>query len=123
MSKQGEHKRVPLTTISTQRSSSMPSVFSRFGSDFMDADAVQPNKSSKSATKSVRLELELFETDMNTYPEFNYSKLLYLEKVTSLRVILFLFLFVFLNNLHVIAEKSKNAENKNHQWQQRSICR
>lgn len=98
MSKLGEHRRVPLTTISTQRSSSnnneagfsaMPSIFSRFGSDFMEADAVQPNKSSKAATKSVRLELELFETDMSTYPEFNYSKLLYLEKVSSLWMIPF----------------------------------
>ncbi|XP_064553179.1 yemanuclein [Drosophila montana] len=88
MSKLGEHKRVSLTTISTQRSifnsneagfSSMPPTFSRFG-DFLDPDAVQPNKSSKSANKSVRLQLELFETDSNRYPEFNYSKLLYLEK-------------------------------------------
>ncbi|KAH8420715.1 hypothetical protein KR222_002886 [Zaprionus bogoriensis] len=92
MSKLGEHKRVSLTTISTQRSSSssfnsneagfsaMPSIFSRFGSDFLDADAVEPSKSSKSTTKSVRLQLELFETDTSRYPEFNYSKLLYLEK-------------------------------------------
>lgn len=97
MSKLGEHKRVSLTTISssiTQRSninnnnneagfSAMPSIFSRFGSDFMEPDAVQPNKSGKSSTKSVRLQLELFETDASRYPEFNYSKLLYLEKVSS----------------------------------------
>lgn len=91
MSKLGEHKRISLTTISTQRSifnsneagfSSMPPTFSRFG-DFLDPDAVQPNKSSKSANKSVRLQLELFETDSNRYPEFNYSKLLYLEKVNA----------------------------------------
>lgn len=96
MSKLGEHKRVSLTTISssiTQRSninnnnneagfSAMPSIFSRFGSDFMEPDAVQPNKSGKSSTKSVRLQLELFETDASRYPEFNYSKLLYLEKVS-----------------------------------------
>ncbi|KAL7730307.1 hypothetical protein ACLKA6_016558 [Drosophila palustris] len=88
MSKLGEHKRVSLTTISTQRSifnskeagfNAVPPILSRFG-DFLDTDAVQPNKSSKSANKSVRLELELFETDSSRYPEFNYSKLLYLEK-------------------------------------------
>lgn len=131
MSKLGEHRRVPLTTISTQRSSSnnneagfsaMPSIFSRFGSDFMDADAVQPNKSSKTATQSVRLEMELFETDMSTYPEFNYSKLLYLEKVSFLWMIPFS--VSFSKQFRVcIAEKSKNAENENHQWQQWSICR
>jgi len=92
MSKLGEHKRVSLTTISNQRSifnskeagfNAVPPILSRFG-DFLDTDAVQPNKSgsSKSANKSVRLQLELFETDSTRYPEFNYAKLCYLEKVS-----------------------------------------
>ncbi|ALC46403.1 yemalpha [Drosophila busckii] len=90
MSKPGEHRRVPFTTISTQRSSisnndagfgAMPSSFTRFG-DIMETDPLQnSNKGGKPAdTKTVRLELELFETDSNRYPEFNYSKLVYLEK-------------------------------------------
>lgn len=126
MSKLGEHKRVSLTTISssiTQRSninnnneagfSAMPSIFSRFGSDFMEADAVQPNKSGKSATKSVRLQLELFETDASRYPEFNYSKLLYLEKVSFLCILIFQVLnqpfFSFQKKAKMLKTKTSNG--------------
>ncbi|KAH8311548.1 hypothetical protein KR044_006840 [Drosophila immigrans] len=90
MSKLGEHRRVPLTTISSSHRGSafneagfnaVPPMLSRFG-DFLDNDAaLQPNSNkSKSANKTVRLQLELFETDSYRYPEFNYSKLLHLEK-------------------------------------------
>ncbi|XP_026843920.1 yemanuclein [Drosophila persimilis] len=75
MSRGGEHKRVSLTSIIQSES-----VFSRFGSNILEPEvpAVQ-NKPAKT-TKSIRINLKLFETDTVNYPEFNYSKLLYLEK-------------------------------------------
>ncbi|XP_030369879.1 yemanuclein [Scaptodrosophila lebanonensis] len=90
MSKTGESKRVSLTTISQSLASSslnneaglgaMPA-FSRFG-EFLAPEAPAPgkNNSSKNSNKCVRLNLELFETDSTTYPEFNFSKLVHLEK-------------------------------------------
>ncbi|XP_017039010.2 yemanuclein, partial [Drosophila ficusphila] len=76
----GEHKRVTLTSIIQGDAG-----FSRFGSNFLepDASAAGPNNNSKPATKPakcIRIKLDLFETDSNKYPEFNYSRLLYLEK-------------------------------------------
>ncbi|XP_062126375.1 LOW QUALITY PROTEIN: yemanuclein [Drosophila sulfurigaster albostrigata] len=83
MSKLGEHRRVQLTTISSSISShnAVPPMLSRFG-DFLDTDtALQSNsKGNKNSNKTIRLQLELFETDSYRYPEFNYSKLLHLEK-------------------------------------------
>lgn len=35
------------------------------------------------AKKTIRLNLELFGTNSDTYPEFNYSKLMHLEKVCN----------------------------------------
>lgn len=40
------------------------------------------NTERKGNQKTMRLSLELFATDSSTYPEFNYSKLLHLEKVS-----------------------------------------
>jgi len=85
MSRGGEHKRVTLTSIFQGDAG-----FSRFGSNFLEPDAppsAGSNNSSKPPTKPakcIRIKLDLFETDSNKYPEFNYSRLLYLEKVTQL---------------------------------------
>lgn len=81
MSKGGEHKRVTLTSIIQGDAG-----FSRFGSNILEPDAASaaPDNSSKPTTKTakcIRIKLDLFETDSNKYPEFNYSRLLYLEKV------------------------------------------
>lgn len=60
---------------------------SRFGVDFFSG---QPNPDELNVTdahsdrknnKSMRLTIELFPTDSCKYPEFNYSRLLHLEKV------------------------------------------
>ncbi|KAH8346797.1 hypothetical protein KR084_011958 [Drosophila pseudotakahashii] len=81
MSRGGEHKRVTLTSIIQGDAG-----FSRFGSNFLEPDAppsAGSNNGSKPAAKTakcIRIKLDLFETDSNKYPEFNYSRLLYLEK-------------------------------------------
>ncbi|XP_043657297.1 yemanuclein [Drosophila teissieri] len=80
MSRGGEQKRVTLTSIIQGDAG-----FSRFGSNFLEPDApsAAPNSTSKPTTKTakcIRIKLDLFETDSNKYPEFNYSRLLYLEK-------------------------------------------
>ncbi|XP_002070137.4 yemanuclein [Drosophila willistoni] len=78
----GEPKRVSLTTISqTETAAAAAAAFpSRFGGgDFLEPE-VPSAKSSKTTNKSIRLKLELFETDSNKYPEFNYTKLLHVEK-------------------------------------------
>nr|XP_036674141.1 yemanuclein [Drosophila suzukii] len=81
MSRGGEHKRVTLTSIFQGDAG-----FSRFGSNFLEPDAppsAGSTNSSKPPTKPakcIRIKLDLFETDSNKYPEFNYSRLLYLEK-------------------------------------------
>ncbi|KAH8247239.1 hypothetical protein KR038_000745 [Drosophila bunnanda] len=79
MSRGTEHKRVSLTSVIQSEA-----VFSRFGSNFLEPEvpaaiASSGNKPVKTA-KSIRIKLELFESDSNKYPEFNYSRLLYLEK-------------------------------------------
>ncbi|XP_017083188.1 yemanuclein [Drosophila eugracilis] len=80
MSRGGEHKRVTLTSIIQGDVG-----FSRFGSNFLEPDvpSTVSNNNSKPTTKTakcIRIKLDLFETDSNKYPEFNYSRLLYLEK-------------------------------------------
>ncbi|KAI8130470.1 yemanuclein [Lucilia cuprina] len=86
-----EAKRVTLTTISSTVSSSLMTAGSsnplRFGADFLaqaDKSATTGNASAttatKGSTKTIRLNVELFQTDSNKYPEFNYAKLLHLEK-------------------------------------------
>lgn len=85
MSRGTEHKRVSLTSIIQGQGES---VFSRFGSNFLEPEvpaAIANSGTSKPAktAKSIRIKLELFETDSNKYPEFNYTRLLYLEKVSS----------------------------------------
>ncbi|KAH8280850.1 hypothetical protein KR054_001164 [Drosophila jambulina] len=79
MSRGPEHKRVSLTSVIQSEA-----VFSRFGSNFREPEvpaaiANSGNKPAKTA-KTIRIKLELFESDSNKYPEFNYSRLLYLEK-------------------------------------------
>ncbi|XP_017017665.1 yemanuclein [Drosophila kikkawai] len=79
MSRGTEHKRVSLTTVFQGETA-----FSRFGSNFLEPEvpaaiANSGNKPAKTA-KSIRIKLELFESDSNKYPEFNYTRLLYLEK-------------------------------------------
>ncbi|XP_020817182.1 yemanuclein [Drosophila serrata] len=79
MSRGTEHKRVSLTSVIQSEA-----VFSRFGSNFLEPEVPAAignsgNKPVKTA-KSIRIKLELFESDSNKYPEFNYSRLLYLEK-------------------------------------------
>lgn len=89
-----EAKRVTLTTISSTVSSTLMTAGSsstlRFGADFL----APPDKSAatttsavgggKGANKTLRLKVELFQTDSNKYPEFDYSKLLHVEKVRVL---------------------------------------
>jgi hypothetical protein len=51
-------------------------------SDFLKKpDKDTATKSEKG--KSLRLNLDLFEPDLNTFPEFNYKRLLHIEKVIS----------------------------------------
>lgn len=87
-----EAKRVTLTTISSNISSSLttgaPSGNFRFGADFLpqtDKSATAPSApaGTKVLAKTIRLNVELFQTDSNKYPEFNYAKLLHLEKVRT----------------------------------------
>ncbi|KAH8246997.1 hypothetical protein KR032_006480 [Drosophila birchii] len=82
MSSGTQHKRVSLTSVIQSEA-----VFSRFGSNFLEPEvpAAIPNSGNKPAktAKSIRIKLELFESDSNKYPEFNYSRLLYLEKVST----------------------------------------
>lgn len=88
-----EAKRVTLTTISSTVSSSLLTAGTsgslRFGADFL----AQSEKSvagsgsgssatTKGSTKTIRINVELFQTDSNKYPEFNYAKLLHVEKVS-----------------------------------------
>ncbi|XP_016952640.1 yemanuclein [Drosophila biarmipes] len=81
MSRGGEHKRVTLTSIFQGDAG-----FSRFGSNFLEPDAppsvgaINSTKPPTKPAKCIRIKLDLFETDSNKYPEFNYSRLLYLEK-------------------------------------------
>lgn len=51
-----------------------------------DAPNDQTASSTKnvSASKSIRFDFELFEPTADSFPEFNYSKLLYDEKVIAL---------------------------------------
>ncbi|XP_001964637.3 yemanuclein [Drosophila ananassae] len=74
-----EPRRISLTSIAQN-----DGVFSRFGSSFLDPQPELPgtsaNQKASKTAKSIRIKLELFETDSDKYPEFNYSKLLYLEK-------------------------------------------
>jgi hypothetical protein len=65
-------------------------------SDFLK----KPEKTDAAAgskLKSVRMELDIFEPDEYKFPEFNYKKLIHIEKVTEnyffVRVIFFFFLF------------------------------
>lgn len=45
-----------------------------------------------SASKTIRLDLNLFEPNADSFPEFNYSKLLHVEKVIfSLTIFFFSF--------------------------------
>lgn len=44
-----------------------------------------------SASKTIRLDFNLFEPNADSFPEFNYSKLLHVEKV----IFSFTFFFVF----------------------------
>lgn len=78
-----EPRRISLTSIAQN-----DGVFSRFGSSFLDPQPELPgtsaNQKASKTAKSIRIKLELFETDSDKYPEFNYSKLLYLEKVGPL---------------------------------------
>ncbi|XP_073818412.1 yemanuclein isoform X2 [Musca autumnalis] len=78
-----EAKRVTLTTISSTVSSSILAAgSSRFGADFL-APAEKPSaptSSNKNGCKTLRLNVELFQTDCNQYPEFDYSKLVHVEK-------------------------------------------
>ncbi|XP_065372239.1 yemanuclein [Calliphora vicina] len=84
-----EAKRVTLTTISSTVSSSLMTAGSsnpsRFGADFL-AQTEKPttgttsSAAAKGSTKTIRLNVELFQTDSSKYPEFNYAKLLHLEK-------------------------------------------
>lgn len=87
-----EAKRVTLTTISSTVSSSLMTAGSsnpsRFGADFL-AQTEKPttgttssSAAAKGSTKTIRLNVELFQTDSSKYPEFNYAKLLHLEKVS-----------------------------------------
>uniref|UniRef100_A0A1I8NYY7 Hpc2-related domain-containing protein n=1 Tax=Stomoxys calcitrans TaxID=35570 RepID=A0A1I8NYY7_STOCA len=76
-------KRVTLTTISSTVSSSlMTAGSSRFGADFLaPADKIAPSATvTKNGNKTLRLKVELFQTDCNKYPEFDYAKLLHVEK-------------------------------------------
>ncbi|XP_016999073.2 yemanuclein [Drosophila takahashii] len=81
MSRGGEHKRVTLTSIIQGDAG-----FSRFGSNLLEPDAPPSAGSSNGSkpaakpAKCIRIELDLFKTDSNKYPEFNYPRLLYLEK-------------------------------------------
>uniref|UniRef100_A0A1A9W7D3 Hpc2-related domain-containing protein n=1 Tax=Glossina brevipalpis TaxID=37001 RepID=A0A1A9W7D3_9MUSC len=77
-------KRVTLNTISNTVSSTIPtaasSSSSKLGADLL-APPEKPTNNNKSNTKtSVRLKIELFQTDSSKYPEFNYAKLMHLEK-------------------------------------------
>ncbi|XP_075146836.1 yemanuclein [Haematobia irritans] len=76
-------KRVTLTTISSTVSSSlMTAGSSRFGADFLAPaeKTLSAAPSSGKNGKSLRLKVELFQTDSNKYPEFDYAKLLHVEK-------------------------------------------
>ncbi|XP_016977112.1 yemanuclein [Drosophila rhopaloa] len=80
MSRGGEHKRVTLTSIFQGDVG-----FSRFGSNILEPDTPlsagsTSSKPTNKTAKCIRIKLDLFETDSNKYPEFNYSRLLYLEK-------------------------------------------
>ncbi|KAH8382455.1 hypothetical protein KR009_003597 [Drosophila setifemur] len=79
MSRGGEPKRVSLTSIIQS-----DAVFSRFGTNFLEPEplpgSLSGGQKASKTTKSIRIKLELFETDSNKYPEFNFSRLLYLEK-------------------------------------------
>ncbi|KAI8044721.1 yemanuclein [Drosophila gunungcola] len=81
MSRVGEHKRVTLTSIIQGDAG-----FSRFGSNILEPDVPLSAGSTNTAkppskpAKCIRIKLDLFETDSNKYPEFNYTRLVYLEK-------------------------------------------
>uniref|UniRef100_A0A1I8MNM0 Hpc2-related domain-containing protein n=1 Tax=Musca domestica TaxID=7370 RepID=A0A1I8MNM0_MUSDO len=80
-----EAKRVTLTTISSTVSSSLLTAgSSRFGAEFLaptgKSAAPASSSSSKNGCKTLRLNVELFQTDCNQYPEFDYSKLVHVEK-------------------------------------------
>lgn len=87
-----EAKRVTLTTISSTVSSSLLTAGTsgslRFGADFLAqseksaAGSGSGSSATKGSTKTIRINVELFQTDSNKYPEFNYAKLLHLEKVS-----------------------------------------
>ncbi|XP_054725649.1 yemanuclein isoform X1 [Anastrepha obliqua] len=102
-----EMKRVSFTTLSSSTSSTtnfsagasvtvgvsgginsgaLTTSSSRFGADFLsgqqNSDRVGPTGASadRKSNKTMRLTIELFPTDSCQYPEFNYSRLLHLEK-------------------------------------------
>lgn len=87
MSKINESKRVSFTTLSSASSTGFAAGLpgSRFGSEFLSATTEKSTNSTdkKSSNKTIRLSLELFQTDSCSYPEFNYSKLMHVEKVSS----------------------------------------
>lgn len=57
---------------------------SRFGAGQQNADRVGTagGSADRKINKTMRLAIELFPTDSCQYPEFNYSRLLHLEKVS-----------------------------------------
>ncbi|XP_036323928.1 yemanuclein [Rhagoletis pomonella] len=102
-----EMKRVSFTTLSSSTSSTtnfgpgssaaggllggigsgaLPASSSRFGADFLpsqqNADRVGAagGSADRKSNKTMRLAIELFPTDSCQYPEFNYSRLMHLEK-------------------------------------------
>lgn len=85
-----EAKRVTLTTISNSVTSSLLTTGSsgtlRFGADLLSQTDKPTTESypagGKGSSKTIRLNIELFETDSVKYPEFNYAKLLHVEKVS-----------------------------------------
>ena len=86
-----EAKRVTLTTISNSVTSSLLTTGSsgtlRFGADLLSQTDKPTTEScpagGKGSNKTIRLNIELFETDSVKYPEFNYAKLLHVEKVSK----------------------------------------
>ncbi|KAH8306257.1 hypothetical protein KR018_005322, partial [Drosophila ironensis] len=78
-----EPRRIALTTIAQG-----DAAFSRFASAPLEPEKepeLPPGQAEAKEDKSIRIELKLFETDTNKYPEFNYTRLLYLEKVSLWR--------------------------------------
>lgn len=86
-------KRVTLTTISSTVSSSlMTAGSSRFGGDFLaPSEKSTSGLGNKNGSKTLRLKVELFQTDSNKYPEFDYAKLLHVEKVSILNICIYCF--------------------------------